>query len=201
VALFALCVSAWSHAQTATSAATTAYVYWTNYDNGTVGRATTTGTGVDEKFIKSITGGVEGGAGLTVNGSYIYWTGANGGTATTIARANLNGTNVNKNFITGAHNPCGVAVNSSYIYWAGDAGTSIGRAKLNGTHVNLDFIQGLNGPIAFLAADSKNIFWADYDDYVGTTIGRAKINGTGVNQSFITGTKGAFGIAVTGGNP
>jgi hypothetical protein len=39
-----------------------------------------------------------GGAGLTVNGNYIYWTGANGGASTTIARATLDGTDVNTDF-------------------------------------------------------------------------------------------------------
>src|SRR5215469_15272230 len=192
VALFALCMWASSHAQTASFAATPAYVYWTNTDNGTVGRATITGTGVNQTFIPSITGGAVGGAGMTVNGSYIYWTGANGGTATTIARANLNGTNVIRNFITGAHNPCGVAVSSSYIYWAGDVGTSIGRANLNGTNVDQNFITTGNG-VCGVAVTSSYIYWANYRT---AEIGRASINGTGVNLDFIRGS--GAGIAIEG---
>lgn len=112
--LAALLVCAWfasSHAQTALPALTQQYVYWTNSQNGSIGRATTTGTGASEDFIPSR--GARGGAGLTVNGNYIYWTSANGGSATTIARANLNGTGANWDFITGAHNPCGVAVSGT----------------------------------------------------------------------------------------
>jgi len=255
------------------------YIYWTNSLSGTVGRATTAGAHAKEKFIVLKP---KGGGGLTVNKDYIYWTSANGGTATTIARASLDGTGVDKSFITGARNPCGVAVDSAYIYWAGDlgssigranldgsgvnqafiatgtgvcgvavtkkyiywanyetgeigragidgsdvnedfisgcgsgiaiqgdyiyftaaSGTGIGRAKIDGSDVDVNFISGLNGQIAFLAADSRYIFWADWGSRgSGTTIGRANLNGTSVNQSLVTGTKGGFGIAVTGGNP
>jgi hypothetical protein len=107
---------------------------------------------------------------------------------------------VNLDFISGCGS--GIAIKGSFIYFTTSSGTGIGRANLNGTGVNLNFITGLNGEIAFLAADSSNIFWADWGNRgTGTTIGRANLNGTGVKQSFIKGTKGGFGIAVTGGNP
>src|ERR1700722_12391756 len=92
-----------------------AYVYWTNNANGTVGRANINGKGANESFIQSLTNGTVGGAGMTVNKQYIYWTSANGGTATTIARAKLNGSGVKSNFITGAQNPCGITANSSAL--------------------------------------------------------------------------------------
>ena len=66
---------------------------------------------------------------MAVTSNYIYWTTANQGTATNIARANLDGTGVNTSFITGARNPCGVAVNASYIYWVGDVGGDLGAGK------------------------------------------------------------------------
>ncbi|MFY9674263.1 MAG: hypothetical protein WAK13_07400, partial [Terriglobales bacterium] len=100
LALFALCAWAASlQAQTregkdgAQPGKTTQYVYWTNSNNGTIGRATTTGTEANEDFIT--TGEGVGGAGLTVDTNYIYWTGANGGSATNIGRANLDGSGVN----------------------------------------------------------------------------------------------------------
>ena len=73
--------------------AATTYLYWTNSNNGSVGRAINNGSGMNEKFIPA---GPQGGAGITVSGKYIYWTTANGGSATNIARANLNGTGVNR---------------------------------------------------------------------------------------------------------
>src|SRR5579862_7678779 len=124
LAIFAVCVWAISlQAQTREGqdgqqpGKTAQYVYWTNSNNGTIGRATTTGTGVNEDFIT--TGEGVGGGGLTVDTNYIYWTGANGGSATNIGRANLDGSGVNDTFITGASNPCGVAVSATNIYWAG----------------------------------------------------------------------------------
>jgi virginiamycin B lyase len=102
---------------------------------------------------------------------------------------------VNQNFISGAGSGSGIAIHGKYIYFTSNGGTGIGRAKLNGTDVNPNFITGLNGEIAFLAVDSKYIFWADWGDR-GTwqsgsnTIGRANIDGTDVNQSFITGADG-----------
>src|SRR3954454_18366602 len=44
-------------------------------------------------------------------GAYIYW-----GSGSTISRANLDGTGVNRNFVTGADNACGVAVDAKHIY-------------------------------------------------------------------------------------
>jgi hypothetical protein len=199
VAFLLLCASAASSPAQAVSdrqdpagrpAAAKGYVYWTNSLNGTVGRATIAGKGVEEKFIalKDTTGG----AGLTVNKDYIYWTSANGGTATTIARANLNGGGVNQSFITGAENPCGVAVDSSYIYWAGDVGSSIGRANLDGGGVNQDFVTTGTG-VCGGAVTKKYIYWADYETH---EIGRANLDGSNTNDDFISGC--GSGVAVEG---
>jgi len=119
---------------------------------------------------------------MAVNSSYIYWTTANGGTATTIARAKLNGTDVDPNFITGASNPCGIALSAKYIYWAGDGGNWIGRANINGTGANPDFIS--TGGAPEIAINSKYIYWTNY---LKGAIGRASLNGTGVDDNFITG--------------
>jgi virginiamycin B lyase len=198
LAVFLLCAwTACSPAQTVSDrqeiadqpGATPQYVYWTNSLNGSIGRATTTGADVSEAFIPS---GPSGGAGLTVNGSDIYWASANGGSATAIARANINGTGANRKFITGAHNPCGVAVNSSYIYWAGDVGDSIGRAKLNGSGVDQDFIT-TGGGVCGIAVTGSYIYWANYRT---GSIGRANLNGGDVDENFIRGC--GSGIAIQG---
>ena len=69
--------------------------------------------------------------------AYVYW--ANCGTDT-IGRADLDGTNVNRSFITGAEDPLGVAVDAGHVYWANTATDTIGRADLDGTNVNPRFI-------------------------------------------------------------
>jgi virginiamycin B lyase len=166
------------------------YLYWTNYQNGSVGRDGV--GGVNENFIPSVTGGAIGGASIALNGQYIYWASANGGTATTIARANLDGTDVDADFITGLQNPCGIAVNTTYIYWSNSAGTTIGRANLDGSDVNNDFID-TGGQVCGIALTSSHIYWSNY---VTVEIGRANLNGSDVDLNFIPGGPG--GVAIEG---
>jgi len=173
--------------------ATQAYIYWTNSKNGSVGRAKIDGTGANESFIHSTTGGAVGGAGMTMNKQYLYWTSANGGTATTILRAKIDGTNVNKNFITGAHNPCGMTVDSSSLYWGGDVGTAIGRANLDGSHVNRNFITTGTG-VCGVVVTKFHIYWANYQT---NWIGVANLDGSHANPNFIP-TSGASSLAIEG---
>jgi hypothetical protein len=66
----------------------------------------------------------------------------------TIGRADLDGSEVNQRFITGAIQPDGVTVNSRYIYryiyWANDY--TIGRADLDGAGVNQRFLNPPRNP-------------------------------------------------------
>jgi Ca2+-binding RTX toxin-like protein len=122
-------------------------------------------------------------SGVAVDSAHIYWTSNDG----TIGRANLDGTNVNQNFITGAEFPGAVAVNDRFIYWTNSFG-SIGRARLNGSAINQNFIASL-GLAYGLAIDDKHIYWTyPGSSAVSPAIGRANLNGRAVNPSFITGT-------------
>ena len=80
-------------------------------------------------------GGSIAGASPVPGCGHLYWT--NG---YWIGRANLNGTDVNQKFITGASLPTGVTVAGGYIYWANNSIGTIGRARINGTDVNERFI-------------------------------------------------------------
>jgi virginiamycin B lyase len=86
--------------------------------------------------------------------AYIYWVNSATGS---IGRANLDGTDVNQNFITGLAGPSvgGVAVDpgrydyygnlvptDTHIYWTN--GYGIGRANPDGSEVNVNFIDGLD---------------------------------------------------------
>jgi virginiamycin B lyase len=62
--------------------------------------------------------------------AYVYWTNYNGDSS---GRANLDGSDVNQSFITGATTPTAVAVHGKHIYWANL--TTIGRANLDGSDV------------------------------------------------------------------
>ena len=89
-----------------------------------------------------------------------------GPTATTgtIGGANLDGTGVNQNFITGANTPAGVAVDGQHIYWTNNGmPDTIGGANLDGTGVNQSFITGASSP-AGVAVDGQHIYWANNGD-------------------------------------
>src|SRR5262245_3749304 len=86
----------------------------------------------------------------------IYWA------SESIDRANLDGTGVNENFITGTAGPTGIAVDGNYIYWANRNTDAIGRAYLDGTDVNQNFITDAGPDIRSIAVDATNIYWVDY---------------------------------------
>ena len=102
----------------------------------------------------------------------------------TIGRANLDGTGVNQNFITGASDPNGVAVDANHVYWANYVTNAIGRANLDGTGVNQSFITGASPlPTAWRSTPTTS---------TGPTTPPARSAGRTwtepvSNQSFITG--------------
>jgi virginiamycin B lyase len=129
---------------------------------------------------------------------HVYWANASGNT---IGRADLDGTDVDENFISGASGPSNVLVHGQYLYWGnatactedGACDGSIGRANLNGTGVNEHFIHA-DTPYG-LAVSGRDIYWGSTG--IGK-IGRADLNGTHVNPSFIMGLNQPDGVEVNG---
>lgn len=126
--------------------------------------------------------------------AFIYW-GSRVGSA--IGRANLDGTGVERDFISGAGPLLGVAVDGTHVYWAnwrsaGQPGTAVGRADLNGTAVNQSFITGADFPCG-VAVDGAHVYWGNE---ATNTIGRANLNGSDVDQRFITGANRPCELAV-----
>jgi hypothetical protein len=113
-------------------------------------------------------------------GAYIYW---GNNYTNTIGRANLDGTDIDQSFVTGASSPTAAAVDGSYIYW-GSGANSIGRANLNGSNASNSFVTGsqVSQP-AGIAVDGSHVYWANYlssapgNPFQGT-IGRADIDGS-----------------------
>jgi virginiamycin B lyase len=179
------------------------HLYWAS--GGAIGRANVDGTGVDGQFIPGLaiprstspisTGG--GPCGIAVAGKYIYWTNTvEGGTPVAIGRANLDGTGVNKRFITGVTPGCGIVVVGGHIYWTNggfvESRYAIGRANLDGTGVNQRFIRTAGIPCG-VAVYQGHIYWGQSTDRLSpsiTTIGRANLDGSAVNNQFITGIHG-----------
>ena len=186
-----------------------AYIYWANVNDGTIGRANQDGSGLTPSFISGANGFA-----LAADRAHIYWTwtdchgrylpdlgwsGARAAQATcngTIGRANLDGSNVTPHFIVTDFEigPYGLAVAGAHIYWLN--GHSIGRANINGTRINQNFIT-VAPRVSFiqtfgLAVDTTHIYWTNYFESPGTApargaIGRANLDGSGVNRHFITG--------------
>jgi hypothetical protein len=181
----------------AISARAEAYLYWGEpppprvpIPFGSIYRA-----GLDTTGAQSLTEAGMYPLGVAVDGAHIYWAGA----ANTIARSNLDGTGVNKSFITNPSPPpsssvYGLAVDGAHVYWtSADAGT-IGRANLDGTGVDQTFIAGASDPRG-VAVDGAHVYWANF---ATGTIGRANLDGTGIDQSFIAGASDPRGVAVDG---
>jgi hypothetical protein len=137
------------------------HVYWTNPDQGTIGRAGLDGTTPTQSFIT----GAQEPSGIAVAGSNIYWANSPGtGQAGTIGHATLDGsgalnpTSVNESFITGVQGfgPTSVAVAAGFVYFDNGDGW-IGRATLDGSIVARHIAQfGTTGnPITSLAADAS----------------------------------------------
>lgn len=174
------------------------HIYWAS--GGAIGRANVDGTGVDGQFIpglaipRSPAFLSAGPCGIFVAGKYIYWrNNAESGKRVPIGRANLDGTGVNKHFITGVAPGCGIAVIGGYIYWTNggfvESRYAIGRANLDGTGVNRHFIRTAGLPCG-VAVYQGHIYWGEWNGGFAhpiTTIGRANLDGSAVNNQFITG--------------
>ena len=191
------------------------YIYWTNFQTGAIGRANLDGSGVTPSFIgASAPDGVavenvrlldelqrhhrtgqpqRHGSPAELHHRlrrpagdhgrrHLYLLGQPFGT---VGRANLDGTGVQQDFISGAPITggrdlvLGVAVDSTSVYWSNFYSGTIGRANLNGTGINQNFITRAAEPVG-VAVDSAHVYWANFR----SEIGRANLDGSGVNQRF-----------------
>jgi DNA-binding beta-propeller fold protein YncE len=114
-----------------------------------------------------------------------------------IRRANLDGSGIEANYISGHLNSGieGIAVDptNSRIYWAGRDSDKIYRANLDGTG-QIDLITGLNDPrgIALDLVNNK-IYWCDH----GTDkIHRANISDGSGKEDVVTGLVNPEGITI-----
>ena len=199
-----------------------AHLYWTNdFGNGTIGRANLDGTGANQSFIAAPD---RGGSGVAVDGAHVYWVSKFGdprtpplsgfgliGTPGTgaIGRANLDGTGVEVNFISGISFPAGgVAVDGSHLYWTSyhpdtpasypvygptAQPTRIGRANLNGTGVEESFIS--DAPAALgLAVDEAHLWWSLSfpSGFTGPTPGASNPLIGGIKRANLDGTGAEF---------
>jgi hypothetical protein len=126
---------------------------------------------------------------------HIYWANT---FASSIGRANIDGTGVNPSFASTGALPFEVAVDGQHIYWATPG--AIGSANLDSTGVNNHFVTGLGDNLNGVAVDGQHVYWADGFGSGGGPgiVGRANLDGMSVNQKFITGHDEVTGVAVEG---
>src|SRR5262249_31928868 len=154
------------------------FIYWTTNANKAVARAPIGGGTPELNFIPILT---ESDCGVAVDDSHVYWSEGNG-SFTDVGRANLDGTGIQRNFITGVY-AYGIAVTPQYVFWGTVlADHSVGRANIDGTSPNEFFLQPAthNSSTPYLlAASPSNSF----------TLGKPKIkkNGTAVLKTTIQG--------------
>jgi hypothetical protein len=161
-----LVLAAFALASLALVARADAFVYWANFNTGTIGRANLDGSGADQRFI----GGASGPVGLAVDGAHVYWANFN---ISRIGRADLDGSGADQSFITGSSQVRGVAVDGANIYWTSPFVSAIGRADLDGSNVNQEFITGTGGATD-VAVDGAHVYWANN---LTNSIGRANLDG------------------------
>lgn len=173
-----------------------ASIYWSTLA-GQIGKASLSGAGKQPSFI----GGLVEPCGVALDSGHVYWVEIASGTPAYIARAGLDGSVVQLNYVTipGTSFPCGVAVNSANIFWSDVGflghGTRIGRANTNnGSGADASFIAGASAPCGVALDGSSHLYWTNAE---AGTIARANTDGTAVNQSFVTvGHEQICGVAV-----
>jgi virginiamycin B lyase len=125
-----------------------AFVYWggTSGSSGAIGRSNLDATSPAFSFIPCVAP-----MAIAVDGQHVYWI---DGFEDSVGRANLDGSNVIQNFITGANSIQGIAVDGEHIYWTSFGTGAIGRANLDSSGVNRSFITGATHPVSTSTAAS-----------------------------------------------
>lgn len=118
------------------------HIYWANYSSEAIGRANLDGTGATQSLIASPGDSPQG---IAVDGGHVYWS-AYEQNGARIARANLDGSDRDLNFIPGLSNPYGIAANASNLFYVDRDLDAVSRAALDGSAVTASFIGGADAP-------------------------------------------------------
>jgi virginiamycin B lyase len=121
----------------------------------------------------------------------VYWTSLDNNS---VGRANLDGSEGNHSFITGANSIQYVAVDAAHVYW-GNADGGIGRANLDGSAVDQNFIPNVKAD--GVAVDGTHVYWTSPS---AGAVGRANLDGSGVEPNLVTGLNFPVGIALDAGH-
>jgi hypothetical protein len=152
--------------------AQSAYLYFAEFNGGTIRRANLDGTG--QKVV--ITGlSIAAGPALDLVGGKMYYCDLGSGV---IRRSNLDGTG-QTNLVRGRNGPDGPALDfpGGRMYWSDSSGGEIRRANLDGSDQQV-LVKGQNDPHAVvLDLTGRTMYWPDYN---AGEIRRANLDGTGL---------------------
>jgi len=167
-----------------------AALYWTGGSG--VAQANTNGSEFDPEFIAADPAPFDtpvssaGCEGVAIDASHIYWSEPSRGS---IARANLDGSGVEYNFLSGLEGPCGIAVDATSLYWTERERGTISKAGLDGGGVDRDFINGIAKPGGVAVGDGY-VYWTS-----GHFLIRAPLSG-GLSQQIHIGGENLCGVAL-----
>ncbi len=131
---------------------------------------------------------------LTVEGRYIYWCTGEAGELSydAIGRAEIDGANIEPEFIKVAKPVYGIAVDANHIYWT--TLYSIGRAALDGSTVEPELIHLIQLSLHSLTVSGGSLYWNE-----GDSVERASVTGSQIDRGFITTGSASVHQVTSGG--
>jgi hypothetical protein len=160
------------------------YVYWSSEETEAIERANLQGEGREV-----VSSGSEPRQ-IAVGGNYAYWV-ENG----KISRATVDGSVVEKGWLSTPSLSHGIAADADYLYVTLDQESRIARVDLATETLDPNYITGVPVPVT-PAVNAAHIFWGS--GFTGNeAVGRADIDGAAPNSLFIAGGGGEIlGVAV-----
>jgi uncharacterized cupredoxin-like copper-binding protein len=162
-----------------------AYIYWTTGNYDTVGRAYLDGAGVDQHFITDANDATS--LVLGANGEWVYWlnAGADGGNGA-IARAQVDGKDVQQDFISPVRDPRPSGGSGSLVVTTDDAqfgsGLAADQAHLYWGLSDLDVLWSWSGSNTTGAPTG----WNPGAAHTAEDVSRANLDGSGAEMGFDT---------------
>lgn len=178
-------------------AANDSHVYWTNFRGESIGRSTLDGSEMEREFIYS------GGSwtyGIAVDATHIYWTNYTG--SQSVARAKIDGTDIDDSFISGQAYPTGLTAipDPTISVIAPSTGTPAGGTRI--TITGATFFK--DSTVTVGGADCVSTVWVNSKTLECTTpagsLGTAPVVVTNPDTHSVTATD-AFTYAETPPDP
>lgn len=121
----------------------------------------------------------------------LYWTSSND----SVGRVEVDGDDLDPDFVTGADDPAGPSVTGSHLYWAERGTDSVARVALDGRSPELTLVTGASD-LQATAVDPGHVYWnTDRPFYA---VGRAELDGSNATQSYYGGPADVTSLAKLG---